>query len=480
MGDPPLPVSGAASVLSRTDDDPQTAVLSKSTQITEASDVIEVLRRAVADGSSKDSIFSGIADAARVLSGAHGTALASRLNGMIVCQARSGDMAPPLGAPLNSDSGISGECLRTAETLVCNDAFTDQRVDAEVCRGLGIRSIAVVPMRGPTGVVGILEAFSEIPAAFDEEKICSLQDLAEIAKTAYERETRVPLETPAKSRPALFAPPVAPTVVTRGRHNLAIALAWFGSLKQQSLPAAKRYWIPTAAVLAVLLIALVVRLSWRQSNPKIATDQVATHSSATPTLTVDASQPAFSPKQNAGIPRRETDRSPIKSPLRNAADIQPARDNVPASTTSNSPSLAAAPANTPAKASPNDEVESPPSIELAGGNVPNQLIQLAAGSEQLPQFGAPISQGLIEPVLVRKVSPTYPPQARVQKITGSVVLDATVETDGSIRKIKIVSGPPILASAAASALGEWHYTPALLNGKRIATQQRITMVFKLP
>ena len=115
-------------------------------------DLVSVLREAAASGSQPlEAIADAVANAARVLSGADGTALGLETKGMIVCRARSGDIAPPIGAPISSESGISGECLRTATMLVCHDAMTDARVDTEVCRSLGIRSVAAVPVRGPMG-----------------------------------------------------------------------------------------------------------------------------------------------------------------------------------------------------------------------------------------------------------------------------------------------------------------------------------------
>src|SRR5215470_1638346 len=152
-------------------------------------ELVSMLREAAESGSrSLASIVDALADTARVLSGADGTALGLETRGVIVCRARSGETAPPIGSPISAESGISGECLRTATMLVCHDAMADPRVDAEVCRSLGIRSVAAVPLRGPRRVAGILEAFSARPNAFDGDGLTSLRDLAEIAETAYRRE----------------------------------------------------------------------------------------------------------------------------------------------------------------------------------------------------------------------------------------------------------------------------------------------------
>src|SRR5437763_10747979 len=112
--------------------------------------IYATLRHAIGDHPFEaQTIFNTIAEAAQLLTGASAAALAIRRNGLVVCRARVGDAAPPLGARLSADSGFSGECLRTSKVLRCDDTQKDIRVDPEVCRELGLRSIAAVPLRGP-------------------------------------------------------------------------------------------------------------------------------------------------------------------------------------------------------------------------------------------------------------------------------------------------------------------------------------------
>ena len=96
------------------------------------------------------------------------------------------------------DSGISGECLRTGKVLRCDDAFKDFRADPEVCRRLGLRSIAAVPLRGAHGITGVLEAFSTHAYAFADEHMDALRRLAELAEQARVREKTQPVAAKAK------------------------------------------------------------------------------------------------------------------------------------------------------------------------------------------------------------------------------------------------------------------------------------------
>ncbi len=79
------------------------------------------------------SILSEATHAARYFTDATGAALALWSQGVVICRARSGDTAPPLGAKLDVDAGISGECLRSGRAQRCDDSLTDARVNAEVC-----------------------------------------------------------------------------------------------------------------------------------------------------------------------------------------------------------------------------------------------------------------------------------------------------------------------------------------------------------
>jgi TonB family protein len=107
-------------------------------------------------------------------------------------------------------------------------------------------------------------------------------------------------------------------------------------------------------------------------------------------------------------------------------------------------------------------------------------VRLTSETAKLPTLGLVVSQGATEARLIHSVAPAYPQQARAYHIAGSVILDAAIAVDGSIRDVKVVSGEAPLTEAAASAVRQWRYSPELLNGKPVEVQERITIVFKLP
>ncbi len=91
-----------------------------------------------------------------------------------------------------------------------------------------------------------------------------------------------------------------------------------------------------------------------------------------------------------------------------------------------------------------------------------------------------ISQGVSRGLLIHQVSPVYPKAALAMRIDGTVELTTTISKSGDITHVKIVSGDPQLAKAAADAVKQWKYKPYLLNGEPVDIQTVVTVNFKLP
>ena len=91
-----------------------------------------------------------------------------------------------------------------------------------------------------------------------------------------------------------------------------------------------------------------------------------------------------------------------------------------------------------------------------------------------------VSQGVSQGLLLKRVQPVYPSQAMQMRIQGAVDLEASISQDGSITKIKVLNGHPVLARAAVDAVRQWKYQPYVLNGEPVAIQTQITVNFKLP
>jgi hypothetical protein len=119
-----------------------------------------------------------IAERARVLTRGTSAAIALAHKGSVMCRASVGESAPALGARLDVNSGLSGECFREGKALRCDDTEHDPRVDLESCRRLGVRSIVAAPVRYERDTVGLLMVLATEPFNFDEGDVAVVQSLA--------------------------------------------------------------------------------------------------------------------------------------------------------------------------------------------------------------------------------------------------------------------------------------------------------------
>lgn len=102
-----------------------------------------------------------------------------------------------------------------------------------------------------------------------------------------------------------------------------------------------------------------------------------------------------------------------------------------------------------------------------------------------PPGGAPIPQkirissGVAAENKISGKDPDYPVEAKRQHIQGDVLLRITVDTKGSVADAQVISGDPILADAALSAVKTWKYRPWLLNGEPVQTEFPVTIKFHM-
>jgi TonB family protein len=132
---------------------------------------------------------------------------------------------------------------------------------------------------------------------------------------------------------------------------------------------------------------------------------------------------------------------------------------------------------------PNPPEVAPPSDSGAG-------ISLPSGSADARDLRPPVSQPepkatetapaavLHRGALIYHVDPVYPELARQQGVEGTVRLLVTIGVTGTVRGVIAVSGPGLLIEAARSAVRQWRYTPSLLDGKPVESQEYVSIVFQ--
>ncbi|HYW46145.1 MAG TPA: energy transducer TonB [Bryobacteraceae bacterium] len=81
--------------------------------------------------------------------------------------------------------------------------------------------------------------------------------------------------------------------------------------------------------------------------------------------------------------------------------------------------------------------------------------------------------------LIRQPKPVYPPLAKQARISGVVHLSAIIAKDGTIQKLEVIGGHPLLVPSALEAVKQWVYQPTLLNGEPVEVQTTIDVNFTL-
>ena len=82
-------------------------------------------------------------------------------------------------------------------------------------------------------------------------------------------------------------------------------------------------------------------------------------------------------------------------------------------------------------------------------------------------------------MILQKAMPVYPVIAKVTRKEGTVVLQATISTTGTIENLRVMSGDPMLTQAAMDAVKNWRYRPYLLNDQPVEVETTINVIFRL-
>ena len=123
---------------------------------------------------------------------------------------------------------------------------------------------------------------------------------------------------------------------------------------------------------------------------------------------------------------------------------------------------------------------------------------LPIGSSGLPRLEGPTSPAvkpeIVKPVpetvvrvggnvqsakLTKQVLPIYPRPALQMRISGTVQLLGIIARDGTIQRLQVLSGHPLLRQAAIDAVSQWVYRPTILNGQPVEVEAPIEVVFSL-
>lgn len=91
-----------------------------------------------------------------------------------------------------------------------------------------------------------------------------------------------------------------------------------------------------------------------------------------------------------------------------------------------------------------------------------------------------ISEDLARRLLLQGNDPAYPKEARLSGLQGSVMIQALIGRDGSVRELHLMGGYFVLGRAAFEAVRQWRFRPYVLNGTPVEARTVLTFTFELP
>ena len=261
------------------------------------------------------------------------------------------------------------------------------------------------------------------------------------------------------------------------------------------------------ALVAILVMAVAGYFGWTETHGKAGKSAAGVKQVTIPTV------PQPSAAQDAAIPqiKDQTGNVPAESQAGHKGGTTAIKSATPGSKPSaaiasgNKPDAKAASAesdvtvtniepmvvtndvkrHSPAVSQAQPDVPVPNALNIAGGSGADKEISNIMTStpvsvpKPVPQ-SIKVSQGVSQGLLIKKVQPSYPAQALAMRMQGAVQLQATINKDGSVSNLKVLSGEAILSRAAMDAVRQWKYKPYFLNGEPVEIQTQIVVNFKLP
>lgn len=92
----------------------------------------------------------------------------------------------------------------------------------------------------------------------------------------------------------------------------------------------------------------------------------------------------------------------------------------------------------------------------------------------------PVYQVDTEPSVASEVKIPYPDEARRAGIEGTVTLSITIDAEGKVTNVKVISGPGYgLNEAARDAIRRFRFKPAIKGGEPVSTEMKYSYTFLL-
>jgi TonB family protein len=405
--------------------------------------------------------------------------------------------------------------LTLERPAIANSAATRVSTEPEAKRTL---SAALGVSQNPAPGSATFDLSADLPA--EEVKIPAwLEPLARNSASAESKPAEsIAAEVPAvelhleEKVPAIAPPETAPEhetvpmLAAEGRApNFGTSLALDSGAEAE---ARSGKGLKIALAIAALLLAAAAAWYWFVNQaPKVSAGGIGTVAESSPEsvpapgASNPASEPTVSGATNSAGGRANLPAAAVSQPT--AASVRPSASAAAANATKSLVALNR-PADSPAEEVVEETLKKPAlgQVRLAAPKVtrsaadsengtadPGLAMNSATpadssslgllGKGKGPAAPLPIGGDVKVARLLSSVPPAYPQMARTQRVSGDVTIDALIDVNGRVSTMRVISGPALLHEAALSAVKQWKYQPAALNGVPTATHLNVTVQFRL-
>jgi hypothetical protein len=243
------------------------------------------LQRAIATGEADvDRAMDVIATRARNVANATGIAIGLLKGDQLVYRAGSGSGVPYVGQHVMATLCVSGQNVASGEILRVENARTDKRIEAAICRQFGAHSLLILPIYHEVTMAGVLEVLFDEAHAFQHREVLTYRLMATLVGDAVSYATRpekekaaadlstmprsIGVTTPPKEKarndrasvPAAATNraiyPARETFVARaGKLSALTHAVWEASNRAKRVPWFKGQWETALGMAAVMVIA---------------------------------------------------------------------------------------------------------------------------------------------------------------------------------------------------------------------------------
>ena len=113
-------------------------------------------------------------------------------------------------------------------------------------------------------------------------------------------------------------------------------------------------------------------------------------------------------------------------------------------------------------------------------DAPSSSFQPSGDLEEQHTQVANVAPAVVAGMVLSKVDPVYPNEAKHKGIDGRVLLHAVIGANGHIHSLEVISSPdPSLAMAAIAAVRQWVYRPYMLLGVPTEVDTTITVTYTM-